>query len=411
MNQKIFIQIASYRDSELIPTIQDCICKADNKKELVFSIAWQNCKDEIKEVRPLLESLKREVTIKEISIPWEKSKGACWARHKLQQQYDGEAYTLHLDSHNRFAPGWDTQLKEQLDILIDAGYEKPILTAYVNNYSAEQGNKEYVSPCGSVEHLNEAPTELKLRNFSHGGIPNFKSPYIRDFKNFELPVTGYLYSGHFCFTLGQFTTEVPHDPELYFLGEESSIALRAYTHGYDIFHPLKNVVWHAYNREYRGSRHWDDHEAWADIDKKSIHRCKVLFGIEDEEIDFGIYGLGEERTREDYFRESGFDYQRGCELLNNDKLLYNTLLRVDTESLGSHSIEDIDFICCAIHSKDMTELRRIDINRETHGDLWERGWCHVEFQFQTDKIPTKWVTWPCLKTGDWVYRQEYEFTG
>jgi hypothetical protein len=41
-NGKIFIQIASYRDPQLIPTIKDCIEKAKNPKKLVFSIAWQH---------------------------------------------------------------------------------------------------------------------------------------------------------------------------------------------------------------------------------------------------------------------------------------------------------------------------------------------------------------------------------
>jgi hypothetical protein len=31
-NNKIFIQIASYRDPQLIPTIKDCIAKARNPK-------------------------------------------------------------------------------------------------------------------------------------------------------------------------------------------------------------------------------------------------------------------------------------------------------------------------------------------------------------------------------------------
>ena len=39
---KIFIQIASYRDPQLLPTIKDCINKAKYPENLVFSIAWQH---------------------------------------------------------------------------------------------------------------------------------------------------------------------------------------------------------------------------------------------------------------------------------------------------------------------------------------------------------------------------------
>ena len=38
---KIFVQIASYRDPELIPTIQDCIEKAKYPEDLTFGICWQ----------------------------------------------------------------------------------------------------------------------------------------------------------------------------------------------------------------------------------------------------------------------------------------------------------------------------------------------------------------------------------
>ena len=38
---KIFISIASYRDPELIPTIENCIKNADNPEHLVFGISRQ----------------------------------------------------------------------------------------------------------------------------------------------------------------------------------------------------------------------------------------------------------------------------------------------------------------------------------------------------------------------------------
>ena len=40
-NSKIFIQIASYRDPQLIPTLKDMIANAKKPSNLVFSIARQ----------------------------------------------------------------------------------------------------------------------------------------------------------------------------------------------------------------------------------------------------------------------------------------------------------------------------------------------------------------------------------
>ena len=37
----IFVQIAAYRDPELLPTIIDCVAKAKHKNDLTFGICWQ----------------------------------------------------------------------------------------------------------------------------------------------------------------------------------------------------------------------------------------------------------------------------------------------------------------------------------------------------------------------------------
>jgi len=40
----------------------------------------------------------------------------------------------------------------------------------------------------------------------------------------------------------------PYDPGLYFHGEELSLAVRDFTHGYDLFHPTRDILWHSYSR-------------------------------------------------------------------------------------------------------------------------------------------------------------------
>ena len=41
MESKIFVQIASYRDPQLVPTIQDMLNKAKYPENLIFGICWQ----------------------------------------------------------------------------------------------------------------------------------------------------------------------------------------------------------------------------------------------------------------------------------------------------------------------------------------------------------------------------------
>ncbi len=44
--ETIFVQIASYRDPQLIPTIEDMLDKAKNPENLVVAITWQHSIDD-----------------------------------------------------------------------------------------------------------------------------------------------------------------------------------------------------------------------------------------------------------------------------------------------------------------------------------------------------------------------------
>ena len=76
------------------------------------------------------------------------------------------------------------------------------------------------------------------------------------------PVKARFYSAHFAFTLGIFCKEVQHDPLFYFHGEEITIGVRAFTWGYNLFHPHKVLAWHEYTRQGR-TKHWDDDKNWG----------------------------------------------------------------------------------------------------------------------------------------------------
>ena len=98
---KIFIQIAAYRDPELLKTLRDCIDKAAKPKNLVFSLCWQHDENES------LEEFAHDKRFKVIDVDYRKSQGVCWARNLLQKQYDGEEFRLQLDSHHRFVKNWE----------------------------------------------------------------------------------------------------------------------------------------------------------------------------------------------------------------------------------------------------------------------------------------------------------------
>ena len=89
-NDKIFIQIASYRDPQLIPTLKNCIENAKYPENLTFGVCWQ--RDETES----LEEFTHDIRFRVLEYHWSISKGLCWARSEIQKLWDGEEYTMQL---------------------------------------------------------------------------------------------------------------------------------------------------------------------------------------------------------------------------------------------------------------------------------------------------------------------------
>jgi glycosyltransferase involved in cell wall biosynthesis len=409
-NGKIFIQIASYRDPQLLLTIKDALDKAKNPKKLVFSIAWQHSSDDAWDN---LDEYKDDKRFKIVDINYLDSKGACWARNQLQQNYKNEEYTLQLDSHHRFIKNWDEELINMLKQLQDKGHKKPLLTGYVSSFDPDN------DPAARIIQ----PWKMNFDRFIPEGAVFFLPATIDDYATRTEPIPARFYSAHFAFSLGSFVKDVPHDPEYYFHGEEISIAVRAYTHGYDLFHPHKTIIWHEYTRKGR-TKQWDDDKMWV---SKNVHchkRNRKLFEMDGEvkDVDFGIYDFGTERTLEDYERYAGLSFKKRAvqQYTVDNKLAPNPPLYGDDFdksflTIFKHCIDigfdkiphdDYEFLVVAFHDDkdetifrkdaDLNEINSIKRDPDGYGKIWR--------EFQTIKKPKYWVVWPYSTSKGWCER-------
>ena len=406
----IYIQIASYRDPELRKTIQDCLDKAKYPENLIFGIAWQYS---IEDKWDNLDEYRNDPRFRIIEIPYQLSKGACWARNKIQQCYDGEKYTLQLDSHHRFVQDWDDILIKMYNQLVKKGHKKPLLTGYIPSYNPDNDPGDRV----------QTPWKMNFDRFIPEGAVFFLPASIDNFKELDQPIPARFYSAHFAFTTGKFCLEVPHDPEYYFHGEEISIGVRAYTHGYDLFHPHKVVIWHEYTRKGR-TKQWDDDKEWVHKNNYCHLRNRKLFEMDGEvrDIDFGVYGFGTQRTLEDYERYAGISFKKRAiqkyTLENNNPPnppLYGEEFDKSFLSIFKHCIDigydrvpedDYEFWVVACHKDDETTLFRKDLRPEEVRLLKNDpdGYCKVWVEFQTDTKPNFWVVWPYSKSKGWCER-------
>lgn len=305
----IFVSIASFCDEHLIFTLESLFKGASRPHDVHVGVVDQS--DEpihgwLREHDPLRQ-------IRYLHVDPFHSRGVCWARHLAASLYDGEDYYLQIDSHTFFAPGWDDVLRDHLQRLSSLS-AKPLLSTYPPPFEFDTAGRPFrtLRESGAIYALEAIPdclmseesVTLRFRVDHLEGEPG----------DYGL---GFHVAGGFLFAPGSFVQEVPYDPFLYFHGEEQSLALRAFTCGWDIYHPRQCEIplSHLYKRKETAHRghHWRaDLEAlravkWTERRQRAALRlCRMV----DENSLPAPYRLGDARTLEAFRELSGIDYRR-----------------------------------------------------------------------------------------------------
>jgi len=409
----IFIQIASYRDPQLKPTLKDLLEKAKCPEKLRVAIARQYSDEDSWDN---LDEYRNDNRFRILDINHKESKGVCWARHQVQQLYDSEDYTLQIDSHMRFEENWDETLVGMMGGLVSRGHEKPLLTSYVPSFDPDN------DPAGRVN----IPWRMDFDRFIPEGAVFFLPASMPNWEKLDAPVRARFYSAHFCFAPGSFAREVQHNPDYYFHGEEISIAVRAFTHGYDLFHPHKVVAWHEYTRKGR-TKQWDDDKMWVEKNSRSHLMNRRLFGMDGErqEGHDGPYGFGKERTLREYERYAGISFSKRSvqkdtmdhsyppnptyaseeEWLNSFSRVFKHCVDVSYASVPE---TDYDFWVVAFHDEAGETIFRKDADNNEIARLKSDPdkYCKIWREFQTTVQPKKWVVWPHSTSKGWCDKIE-----
>ena len=295
-NGRIFVQIAAYREADLANSLRDLFSKAADAARLRVGVCWQRAEDDS------LEEFAEDPRLCVDAIPAREAKGLGWARSRAQRLYEDEEFNLQIDGHTRFIEGWDEVL---IRMLAEADAPKPILTTYPKSFVPGEP-----LPPGS-------PYSINVSYFRENGTWNQFPAILKNFESLSHPVPSRSLAGGFYFTLGRHCREVPYDPSIYF-SDENSMAVRSFTHGYDLFHPHRHILWHHYGRE-AAPRHWMDNteEArragaaqhfWWLREWRSVLQHQQLFG----QADYGIavrHGFGNQRSLADFETFAGFDFR------------------------------------------------------------------------------------------------------
>ena len=281
----IFVSIAAFLDPELPVTLRAMLLQAERPDLINVGVVWQGLEDppfsstELAELHQLWqvpaaeaarlespalsalldrnesfphmprgEDVKRTALvgghIRLVDIQAKDARGCHWARYIAQLLWEGEELYLQLDSHMRFTRHWDTELRRQL-ALCSQKAAKPVLSNYGRPYSL--GTPANWTP--SPDLLT--PSHICAGYFDADGILRHPSIPLRF--NWTEPRKHVFWSGHFSFSSARVLQEVPFDPQLPMahFPEEPLMAVRLFTHGWDVFAPTRGIIFHLWERDYR----------------------------------------------------------------------------------------------------------------------------------------------------------------
>lgn len=412
----IFIHLPAYREPELVPTIKNAIAQAKYPKRLRFGICRQFHPDDKFDNVDEYRSDKR---FKIIDIPHEQAKGLPYARYRINELITDEEYILQLDAHHRFVKHWDVELINMHNGLEKKGF-KPILTGYL----------PYYNPFNDPAERTMEPWQQQFASFYPHGTIFIRPGGIPNWKQMTEPFHSRFISGHFAFARAEWAREIKHDADIYFSGEELNLTVRSFTHGWDLFHPHKLVIWHATMREERnGKLVWDDQskrgEDWWSAQNNARAKIRQLLKTEDNGYDLTGYDLGTVRTLRDYEKYAGFNFKKRSvqKYTVENKFPPNPLIEDDEEWENSFmksfyhliNIERRDFpaddyqhILVAFDDENGIGLNHKYITGQQLHQFMQTGQkIHYEEMFLVEKEPKKVVFWAYSNYRGWCERKEY----
>lgn len=297
---RIFVSVASYCDPLLPFTLRSALSQATYPDRVVFGVVEQALPGQGFDSPAEWARHLRHLRLDAVS-----SRGACWARALAMAMYQGEDWFLQIDSHTWFEPGWDERLIA-LAQRCAAGNPRCLLSCYPNPFRMHEGQPR--ADMVSTAVLAHVVRTGQVFDPAHPVLLFECVPVITD-----EPVAALHLAAGALFAPGRIVQELPYDAQMFFHGEEQAYALRAYTHGWDMFHVPRMPMYHLYTEAGQAPRpmHWtpehDAHrrETSAALTQHAQARLASLLWAGD---DLGVYGLGRVRSLSDYAAFSGIDY-------------------------------------------------------------------------------------------------------
>lgn len=330
MRGTIFIVIAAYREHRGAKTLASAFGTAAHPERLFVGIFQQRDAASEPDAMDLSEYChdpppagadphpvcRYRSHIQARDIDWRESEGPCVARANAEAMLGDQEFALQIDAHSTFVPGWDTTL---VDMWRATGDEFAVLSGYPRSETQMRGD-------GRGQTFRNMPMicTAKMLDWS---VRHMLKNTPGDLPQRNRPVRTPYFGAGLVFSKAHRVRAVPYDPHLHYLfdGEEFDMAMRLFTHGYDIYAPNDTVLFHFYssptlNKQLHIAKFWD--YQWGKrfpIMFRSTRRVRHKMGLpailaQDPQVDetdledLEMYGNGQRRTVQQFLDYAGVDY-------------------------------------------------------------------------------------------------------
>jgi len=292
----IFVQIASYRDSELQHTLQDLFAKAKKPENIFVGICHQYDMKEQSDKHLFEIPFPRPNQLRIEEIDFRDAKGISFARNRAQKLWRGEKWSLQVDAHSRFKENWDEELVLAAHNLRGDG--NIVFSQCLPSYNIKTGAKS-----------EDCSNRICCTHF----VGTYAIPATKEYP--PSPNLTILAYGGFMFGLGENLCQTLLNPSFGAV-DETPISIRLWTKGVDFYSYNKPIIWHYWPSPEEAEKNEARKKYKLDFTGKFIRSLHDdLFSIKKSSDETIIkmnkeYGFFDARTMRDYERFSGIDFRR-----------------------------------------------------------------------------------------------------
>lgn len=281
----IYVSIASYRDPECVPTVEDVFLRAKHPERVRLAVI-----DQVKDGDPKCSTpatpcaedpdqalCRYRHMIDFFEVDGSLSVGPVYARHLAHRMYRGESFAMQVDSHVRMTEHWDDSAIEQWE---SGKNEMAVIAAYPSDLIGSIDPETHKSnhPGRPIMCMSDFEGYGAKNHLRHGqqpeGVPTVHGLMFEPY-----------WAAGFSFARGHFVVQVPYDQFLpmVFQGEEINIGMRGFTYGYDYYTMEHSVCFHMYAiRENKAKRKnvklfWENSNNFNGVEAKAMKRLNGKF--------------------------------------------------------------------------------------------------------------------------------------